>query len=59
MMNRDRRIVWWTGSAPALAGGCTGADENVLGTFICDSRRSAVAANPFPSDRDDKLENPD
>ncbi len=44
MMERDRRIVWLAGLVAALAGGCTGVEEDVLGTFVCDFLRSALAA---------------
>ena len=48
MMKIDRRIVvWLAGLAAALAGGCTGTEENALGTFVCDFLRSALAAYLF------------
>ncbi len=48
MMKRDRGIVWLASLAAALAtGGCTGAEEDVLGTFVCDFLRSSLAAFLF------------
>lgn len=47
MMKRDRRTVWVAGLMTALAGGCTGADQSVLGTFVCDLMASALAAFLF------------
>ncbi len=48
MMKRNQRILWLASLTAALAtGGCTDAEENVLGTFVCDFLRSALAAYLF------------
>ena len=48
MMKRGPRIVRLASLAAVLAvGGCTGAEQNDLGTFVCDFLRSALAAYLF------------
>ncbi len=45
MMKREPRIVWLASLMAFLAmGGFTNVEENVLGTFVCDFLRSALAA---------------
>lgn len=48
MIKRERRIIWLAGLTSALAMcGCTGAEEDVLGTFVCDFLRNGLAAFLF------------
>ena len=48
MINRERRIIWLASlTATLVMCGCTGAEEDVLGTFVCDFLRSGLAAFLF------------
>jgi len=43
-MKRNRHILHLVGFIAIFAGGCTGTDQSVFGTFIFDFARNAVAA---------------
>ena len=48
MMKRERYIVWSASlTAVVAACGCTAGEEDMLGTFVCDFLRSALAAFLF------------
>ena len=45
MIKRERRIIWLASLTAALAMcGCTSAEQDVFGTFVCDFLRSGLAA---------------
>lgn len=47
MMKKDWRIVPMAALVMAFAGGCAGADQSMLGTFLCDLLTNALAAILF------------
>lgn len=47
MMKKRFVIPWCAVLAMTFSGGCMSAEENGLGTFVCDFLRSALAAYLF------------